>query len=162
MSDSGADKVLKGISSASLAECLDRIGAQPNTSIPATCATGSGNIGNSPYANPGQVMSPDSRQNLPQDALHVRELPRVETHLRPNEPSDKCKEEETPASVPKREEFDVTEEPESPSLGERETSQPSQSSQLPPERPADPEHATYYQETSSLVLFQAKLHEFMS
>ena len=51
-SDSGADEVLKGIGSASLAACLNRMGAQPNTSIP---------------ANPGQAMSPNSRQNLPQD-----------------------------------------------------------------------------------------------
>ena len=123
------------------AEGLDRMGAQPNSSIPATCATGSGNIGDPPYTNPGQVMSPNSRQNLPQDSLHVRELPKVETHLQPNEPSYK---EETPASVPKREEFDVKEKPKSPSLPmeERETSQPSQPSHLPPERSADPDQDT--------------------
>ena len=33
MNDSGADEVLKGIGSASLADCLKRMGAQPNTGI---------------------------------------------------------------------------------------------------------------------------------
>ena len=56
MRDSGADKVSKGISSASLAECLDRMGVQPSSSIPATCATGSGNIGDKHDTNPGQFL----------------------------------------------------------------------------------------------------------
>ena len=39
-----------------------------------------------------------------------------------------CKEDEIPASEPKREEYNVKEEPESPGLGEGETTQPSQPS----------------------------------
>ena len=147
VNDSGADEISKGISSATLAECLNRMGAQTSTRIPATYAMREGNVGGPPYTNSGQIMSPNSRQNLAQDPLHVRELPGVEIHIRPNEPSDKCKEEKTRASVPKREEVDVEEEPEFPSLVERETPQPSQSSQLPPEQSADPEHTTYYQDT---------------
>ena len=54
VNDSGADENSKGIRSASLAECLDRMRAQTNTSIPATCASRGGNVGSSPYANLGQ------------------------------------------------------------------------------------------------------------
>ena len=51
MSESGADEVSQGIARASSAESW--IGwEQPNASIPATCATGSGNIGDPPYTNP--------------------------------------------------------------------------------------------------------------
>ena len=52
---SGADEVSKEIGSLSLAECLNRMRAQPNTNIPATCASGSGNRGDPPYANPRQI-----------------------------------------------------------------------------------------------------------
>ena len=94
-------------------------------------------------------MSPNSKQNHPQDPFNVRKGPWVDTFLRPDEPSDKCKEEEMLASAPKREELDAKEEPESPGLGEGEPTQPSQTSQLPPEWSVDPERATHYQDTSS-------------
>ena len=50
----GGDEVSKGIGIASLAECLGRMGAQPSSSIPAICATGSGNRRDPPYTNPGR------------------------------------------------------------------------------------------------------------
>ena len=37
--DSGAGRSSRGIGSASLAECLDRMGTQPNTTNPATLAS---------------------------------------------------------------------------------------------------------------------------
>ena len=77
----------------------------------------------------------------------MQEPPRVDTYLRYDEPSNKCKEEETLTPALKREEFDVKEEPESPGLREWENIQSSQPSQLPPERSADPENATCYQDT---------------
>ena len=97
-------------------------------------------------------MSSNSSQTLPQDPFHVQRPPRVETYLRSDEPSNKREEEEeTSTPAPKREELDVKEEPESPGLRESpgETTQPSQPSQLPPERSADPENTTCYQDTSS-------------
>ena len=39
VNESGTDENSRGTGSASLTECLNRMGAQPNTSIPATCAT---------------------------------------------------------------------------------------------------------------------------
>ena len=89
--DSGAGGSSRGVGSASLAECLDRMGAQLNTTNPATCASGEGYVGRLPSDEP-----------------------------------------ETSTPAPKREEFDVKEEPESPGLREGETTQPSQPSQLPP------------------------------
>ena len=38
VNDSGADEVSKRIGSVSLADCLNRVGAPPNTRIHATCA----------------------------------------------------------------------------------------------------------------------------
>ena len=57
VSDSGAGENLRGIGSASLTERLNRLGAQPNTTIPATCATWDGNVGRSPCTNPGQAIA---------------------------------------------------------------------------------------------------------
>ena len=138
-----------GFGSASLKECLKRIGAQPRTTIPATCASGEGSKDSSLSTNPRQVMSPKPDRTFPQDPFHVQEAPRVDVYLRPDEPSNKCKEEETSASEPKREEYDIKEEPESPGLREGVAAHPSQPSQLPPERSTDPARATYYQDTSS-------------
>ena len=113
--DSGAGGSSKGIGSASLRECLDRMGAQLNTTNPATCASGEDCVGSSPHANPRQAMSPNSSQALPQGRFHVQdsEPPWVGTYLRSDEPSNKRKEEETSTPAPKKEEFDVQEEPES-------------------------------------------------
>ena len=41
-SNPGADETLRGYGRASLAECLERMGAQPNTTTPATGASGEG------------------------------------------------------------------------------------------------------------------------
>ena len=106
--DSGAGRSPRGYGSASLIECLSRIGQQQNnTTNAATCFSVESNIGNLPQADPRQVLSPNSGQTLPQDPVHVQDPSWVETYLRPEEPSSKCKKEETPSSAPKRKEFDV-------------------------------------------------------
>ena len=138
-----------GYGSASLTKCLNIMAGRINTTIPATCASGESDVDNLSQANPRQVMSPSSSQTLSQDPSHVQVPPPVEAYLRPEEPSSTCKEEETPTSVLKREEFDVKEEPESPSLKEGETTHWGQPSELPPERSADPGTAAYYQVASS-------------
>ena len=51
--------------------------------------------------------------------------------------------------MPKKEEFDVKEEPESPGLGEGATAQASQPSVLPQERSCDAEASVPYQDTRS-------------
>ena len=53
--DFGAGETSMGYGSASLAECFDRMGTQPNTTNPATCASGEGNIGHSLYTNPHRI-----------------------------------------------------------------------------------------------------------
>ena len=121
--DSGAGGSSRGIGSASLVECLDMTGAQLNTTNPATCASGEGYVGSLPHADPRQAMSRSSSQALPQDPFHVQEPPRVDNHRRSDEPSNKCREKETSTPAPKREEFDVKSEPESPGLREGETTQ---------------------------------------
>ena len=131
--DPGAGRSSRGFGRASFLECLDRLGKRLNPAIPATCASGVSDVGNLSQTHQRQVMSPNSSQTLPQDPLHVQDPPRVDTYLRSEETSSKC-EEETPTSAPKREEFDVKEEPESPGLREGETAHPSQRSELPEER----------------------------
>ena len=55
MNESGADEFSKGIGSVSLTECLNKVGVQPNTSIPATRVRGGDSLGDPPYTNPGQT-----------------------------------------------------------------------------------------------------------
>ena len=116
--DPGAGEASMGYGSASLAECIDRMGTQPNTTSLATCASGEGNIGSSPYTNPRQVMSPKPSQTLPQDPFHGK------NHLGWKLTSDLMS---PPSSVrrrrhqphgPRGKNFDVKEEPESPGLRE--------------------------------------------
>ena len=110
---SGTDS--KGFGSASLAECLDRLGGLSNLAAPATCASGESNEGNLSQTDPRQVMSPSFSQTLPQDPFHVQEHSREDdSRVRPENSFTRCKKEETPTSVPKKKEFDVKEEPESP------------------------------------------------
>ena len=57
--DSGVGETLREYGSASLAECLDRMGAQPNTTLLASCASAEGHVGNSPpHTNPRQRATP--------------------------------------------------------------------------------------------------------
>ena len=122
-------------------ECLERLGEQCNPVNPATCASGESNIGNMPQTDPRQVVSPNSNQTL-------QDPPQLDAYLRPEELSRKRKEEETPTLAPKREEFDVKEEPESPGLREGDITQASQPSELPQERSVDPGTEAYSQDAS--------------
>ena len=72
--DSGVCETSWGFGRSSLAECLDRMGMQPNTTVPATRASGERN------------------EDTPSQHESAQEPPRVEHHLRP-ELSTKCKEE---------------------------------------------------------------------
>ena len=89
MNESGAGETSSGLGSASLAECLDRTETQPNTTSPATCASGEGNIGSSPHANPRHVMSPEPSQTL------------LRIHSMYKNPSVKYTKEETPPQCPR-------------------------------------------------------------
>ena len=117
-------EVRGGYGRGTFSECLESLEGQHNSVNPATCASGESNVGNVPQTDPRQVVSPSSNQTLPQEPLHMQDQPRLEAYLGPEEAASKCKEEETP----KREEFDVKEEPVSPGLREGEATQPSQPS----------------------------------
>ena len=110
--NSGADETLSGYGSATLLECLGRLGAQPNTTTPATCHS-EGGKGEAPpnQTDPPQVMSQNLSQTLHQDSAPVHHPSPVNTHVQSVD--HQHKKEET--SETKHEElFDVKEEPESP------------------------------------------------
>ena len=139
----GAGETLRGCGSASLVECFGRMGTQSNASAPATRVSGEDEGGaSSLHTDPCQVASPNLSQILPQDSSQVRDAPRVDTRLRPDDLPNKCKDEETPATEPKREQYDVS------WFETRWNCSTKSTSQLPQEQSADPEHNTYYQDTS--------------
>ena len=100
--------------------------------------------------DPQIIINRRTRDRLwAQDPFRMQEPPRVDTNVRPENSSTRSKEEETPTSVHKKEEFDVKEEPASPGLGEGVTAQTSQPSALPQEQSYDPEVSVLFQDTRS-------------
>ena len=98
-----------GYGSASLLEYLGRLGAQPNTSAPATSHSEGGQDVAPPYqTDPPQVMSPNQSQTLPQDPAQVQIPPQVSPHDHPVE--HRCKKEEASETKPEQEMFEVKEE----------------------------------------------------
>ena len=103
----GADEALGGYGSASLLECLGRLGAQPNTSTPATCHTEGGQGEAPPYQTDSlQVMSPNQGQHLPQDSAQVHN-PSANPHVQSVD--RQCKKEETSETKLEQEMFDFKE-----------------------------------------------------
>ena len=129
-----------------MVECLGRMGAHPNTIGSATCHFGEGQGDVSPpHTNLPQVINPSLSQTLLQGSARAHDSPQEDTYVQPVD--HQYKKEETPDSKPEQEQYDVKEESESPSLGEKGTAQSSQPSQLPQEWSADPARNTYYQDT---------------
>ena len=132
--NSGADEVSKGIGSVSLAECLDGMGAQPNTGVPATCAIGSGNMGDPPYT--GQVMSPTrDRTFLSIHFMCMNYLGSKLTSDRMSPPTSVRRRRHRPQCPRGKNLMLRKNQSDSPGLGERETPQLNQPSHLPPSGP---------------------------
>ena len=138
----GADLDSRGYGSASLAECLDRLGGVSILAALAVCASEGAAEYYRPQPNPRQVVSPSSSQTLPQDTSHTQVPNReADANVRTENSPAKCKEEEaSTTSTPAKEDFDVKEEPESESAGSRAKmpAQASQPSVLETERGLEP------------------------